>query len=214
MPIQNKSLGIMAWLLIIASCELFVLIAMLPTSMLQSTGESEYRMTRAFLGEEAADNLKSKADRFYDDVFNKTGIVEESFSAFLPTKASQAGSRGLEKLGSGMFNYINSRLITFWTAIYLGVYRIFNLLTWAPGFIPIFCAAIYDGLVTRRIRYLTFATSSAIVYGSSRTMVFALLLGPLLYAIFPMPIPPIIAPMWCGVFALSCAAMAANWPRT
>lgn len=214
MPVPRKPLGLVAWLLIIFLCELFLLAAMLPMNILQQAGQQEHAMTLSFLGEKTATDLKERTDRIYDSAFNQTGIVKETFNMFIPTKEDQAKSRGLEKMGSGIFKYVEERLMAFWTAVYLGVHRLLSLWMWFPGFLPILVAAGYDGLTTRRIRFLTFATSSAMVYGTSRTAMYAMLIGPVIYAMFPFPIPPIIAPLWCGALVVSAAMMLANWPRT
>lgn len=214
MPVSRKGLGLVAWLVIIFLAELFVMAAMLPVSLLQTAGEQEHAMTFAFLGEETATNLKEKTDAFYTSAFSETGVVKESFAMFIPTRADQVKSRGLEDMGSGMFRYIEERLIAFWTAVYLAVHRVLSLLMWFPAFIPALIAAAYDALATRRIRRLTFATSSATIYGSSKTILSAMLIGPVIYAMFPFPIPPVIAPIWCGTIVLAVAGILVNWPRS
>jgi hypothetical protein len=214
MPIPRKPLGLLAWLFIIFLCELFLLAAMLPMNLLQNAGAKEFELSRKFLGEESANILKVRTDNFYDTAFNQTGMVKESFRLFIPTKSDQQQSRGLEKMGSNVFLYIEERLIAFWTAVYLAVHRIMSLLVWIPGFIPILVAAGYDGFCKRKIRFLTFATSSASAYGTGRTTIYALLIGLIILAMFPFPVPPIIAPLWAGAMVVSVSLMIANWPRT
>ena len=205
--------GLIVWLLIVLFCELFLMAVMLPINVLQKAGQQERAMTETYLGVETADRLRTKTDAVYDSAFNKTGIMRESFNLFIPTKEKQANSKGLEKMGKGMFAYMETRLSAFWTAVYLGVHRMLALLMWIPAFIPFLVAAAYDALAIRKVRMLSFVTSSATVYGTSKTMLGATFFGPFIYALFPFSIPPMIAPIWCATVVLAIGGILVNWPR-
>lgn len=209
----KKGLGLLAWIFILMLLELFFLAALLPTNVLQQAGEKEHVMTVQFLGEETANELRQKTDEIYDSSFNQTGMVKESFSLFIPTRENQAKSVGMEKMGKPWFKYVEERIIAFWTAVYLGVHRVLSLWMWLPGFIPVLFAASYDALAVRKIRQITFQSASAVVYGSSKTMFSALMFGPVVYALFPFPIQPIAAPIWCGLAVLAAYGVLVNWPR-
>lgn len=209
----KKGLGLIAWIFIVLLLELFFLAAMLPVNVLQQAGVKEHTMTVGFLGTETAEELKARTDEIYDSAFNQTGVVKESFSMFIPTKENQAKSVGMEGMGKQVFRYVEERLIAFWTAVYLGIHRVLSLWMWLPGFIPILIAASYDALAIRKIRQITFQSASAVIYGSSKTALAALMFGPLVYALFPFPIPPIAAPIWCGFAVLTAYGVLVNWPR-
>ena len=210
---SNNAMGTLSVIFIIFLFQMLFIAAMLPVKILTDTGKQESELVRQFLGEETALTLRKKSDELFNRWFNETGIVKETFKTFIPTEKQKKNSKGMEDLGGKAFTYAEQRLTVMWTAVYLGIHRVLSIVMWLPGFIPFLMAAGFDAWKQRKVKMLNFASPSASIYGTCKTILWASMIAPIMIALFPFPVPPVAAPLWCATVVIAFGGILVNWPR-
>ena len=90
------------------------------------------------------------------------------------------------------------------------VLRLFIFLLWAVILLPVFIAAIIDGFVQRAIKRAEFGAIRPAAYTLLSMVVIPLAMAPLIYLVIPLPISPLVSPLWALVMALPLSAMVSN----
>lgn len=213
MAVKRSTIGMVGFWLLVGGLELLVVLAFLPSSLLEKTGRAEYNAIQSFLGEESATRLRSQTDYWYDKLFNQTGIVTESYNILVPTEEQKERSGAMKNMGSSVFAYAEARITAWWTAVYIGLHRIFSLLIWLPGLLPLAVAAGIDGSAMRKVKADSYQRASALFFGTGKSGLAILLLAPLVMALFPFPLPPVIAPLWVLAIIFLLSLVIRNWPK-
>jgi hypothetical protein len=90
------------------------------------------------------------------------------------------------------------------------VLRLFIFIVWLLILIPVFVAAVIDGLVQRAIKRAEFGAIRPAAYTLASIVVVPLAMAPLLYLVVPLPISPLVSPLWAVVLALPLSFMVSN----
>lgn len=178
----------------IVLCEILLVILIISPAFIQRQTMFESKMTYEMLGEEAGDNIRNRADAWYQTLIIDNHVEEAITHFFIPTEVERANSRGLEDMGSTMWPRVRERISTLMDTIYWMMRRIAMLIDWMPAFAPAFVCAAGHGLLIREIKKTNFQLTSSVVLrysvGSTKMMITILLLSFFL----PLALPPFVVP--------------------
>ncbi len=203
--------GLPLWFFFI---EIIAIAILVPSSWTENTIRSESQWIRARMGRESAVWIETTAARWYNRVVVETGFLNAAYRHLLPSEAEKKRSRGLEHLGEKVyFPYIEARLNVFFYTVYQLFARLALLIAWLPFLLIVAVPAVMDGMLSRRIRRLTFAYNSPLVHGcaAAAVMYAAVLLFLSLFA--PVAVPPEFFPIVLSTIALAAAFMSAHAPK-
>lgn len=180
------------WLLVL---EVVVILLLVPGDLVARAIERESVLVEQNLGADARGWIEDKASRWFRSSIVDSGFYAELHHMLIPTEEERARSRGLEGMGRGWFQIVESRIDALMNVIYQFYARMALLTAWVPYMLILFLPAIYDGLMTWRIKRTNFDYASPIVHRYSvRGTV--LLLSLLFIAFFaPIALNPVIIPV-------------------
>lgn len=208
--LRSKAAGM--WFLILLMEAVFIVL-LVPDTELNKTASIERMLICRTLGDETCSNIASKGDRWWNDLFVDSGVIDNSFRYFIPTESEKQRSKGLEKMGGDMFTFMDGRLRALWGMVYYAIQRLAVFVTWVPFIIPFILAAFWDGSVTRKIKLLNFQNTAAPIFGAAQHFLIFICYMPLIYMLAPMPITPLIAPLWATLMAFGIMKMVSNYQR-
>lgn len=175
---------------------------------------SENRWIKERMGHESALWIEKKANRWYTATVVDSGFLRAAYRHMLPGEEEKRRSGALKPLGERVyFPYVEARLKVFFYSLYQIFARIALLLTWLPFLLIVALPAVMDGMLSRRIRRLTFAYNSPLVHAYAAA-VLTYCAATLLLALFaPLPLPPEFFPFALSTMALAVAFMSAHAPK-
>lgn len=94
--------------------------------------------------------------------------------------------------------------------LYLACLRALIVLLWLLVLLPVFGAAIVDGLVQRAIKRAEFGAIRPAAFSVASLAVIPLAMAPLVYLVLPFPVSPLLAPLWALALALPLSWLVAN----
>lgn len=188
----------------------FALMAMLLTGLLTSLLiperyvlgmiDAERHSNYAFLGYESARNTEARAERWFDTLFVRTGVMDASYRATVPESEEDpeelkafAGilQRGLE--------WVQGRMRVLWASSFQFMVRISVAMMWIPLTILVVVPFMVDSLVSRKIKSSSFAITSPHLQQIGARSIFWLTLGYLLLQLLPMKLHPMWTPLYIGL---------------
>lgn len=171
--------------------------------------EWEIRETRLAMG----DRLGGMVIGFADGIFNNTpaAMLATELAAVKHTKAQQqlsarAGGPGGE-IASKMYNRYIQGLVR---QAYVITMRLAIVLFWLAALLPIFVAAVYDGLMLRSVKLAEFGSMRPATFTLAGMIVIPILALPILYLTLPFHLSPLLAPIWAGAVALPLSVLVSN----
>lgn len=188
-------------------------ILLVPPNVVVNAAYQEDAVLVETLGEEAAEDISSKASDTFQSAFVETGIMSESFSLLVPSEAGKRKSAGMETLGEGLFEVVRRRLESLWNLVFVGIQRFYAFFAWLPLLLPFVIAAAFDGATIRKVKLLSFGMSSAARYGAALHGLIILVFFPLFYAVWPFSASPWLIPLWFIIFALVLRVLISNLQR-
>ncbi len=170
---------------------------------------AEIRETRLAMG----DRLGGMVISFADGIFNNTPIslVAAELKAVQHTKAQQelsarAGGPGGE-MASQMYNRYLQGLVR---QAYVVAMRLAIVGFWLAALLPIFIAAVYDGLTQRSVKLAEFGSMRPATFTLAGMVVIPILALPVLYLTLPFHLSPLLAPIWAATVALPLSVLVSN----
>lgn len=212
MPVSHSSrrIGWPLWFFI----EIIVIAVLVPSSWTEDIIRSENHWVRERMGSESAVWIETTAARWYNRVVVETGFLSAAYRHLLPSEDEKKKSRGLEHLGEKVyFPYIEARLKVLFFTVYQLFARLMLLIAWLPFLLIVAVPAVMDGMLSRRIRRLTFAYNSPLVHGYAATAVVYAAVLLFLSLCAPLPLPPEFFPIVLSTMALAAAFMSAHAPK-
>lgn len=177
-------------------------------SWIQDTMTKERQANQEVLGADRAMAAEIRATNLFNKLFVNSGLMGKSFSLFIPTGHEQANSQGLEDLGFDIFLWMEKRIRAAWTLIYQVMLRFFMTIAWWPFMILATVPAIYDALISRKIKSTTFGITSPHIQGLAVRAIPVVVIGYVLVMVSPLFIHPGWVPalvmfsalaMWLGI---------------
>ena len=197
------------WLVIIVLNIIGVMFFVPPDAVINSS-KNELVKIQSWMGEEAYVHLNNQTYITYNNLFVKTGIQDESFKIFIPTKEQKDKSGQMKNMNSNAFLWLQDKIKMFWNMIYFGILRFHHFVFWFPIILPFMIASIIDGVYTRKIKLISFTLTSAARYGSSMHVIIFLSIFPVFLFIYPWTINPVVIPFWYITFSFFLRLLASN----
>lgn len=94
--------------------------------------------------------------------------------------------------------------------IYIVILRVLNFLVWFLLLFPVFVAAGVDGLVQRAIKRSEFGAIRPAAYALTSGLVIPMIAAPMVYLVVPIPVTPLVAPLWALLMIFPLSAMVSN----
>lgn len=204
---MKKPLWLVAWILIL---ELVVILLLVPGEWTERTIEKESQLIEASLGGQTRSWVYGKADTWYQSAMIDTGFYEGMYYTFIPTDEQKKGAKGMEKMGSWWFSWLEGRIKSFADVVYQFMARAALLSVWAPYMLLLLVPAVYDGAMTRNIKRTNFDYASPVLHRYSTRFTGHLLIGMLIAFFAPIALNPVFIPVILMICCVLIGVMVGN----
>jgi uncharacterized membrane protein len=109
-------------------------------------------------------------------------------------------------VAKGFNHYIEGLVLN----LFVMALRFFIFLVWFVLLLPVFIAAIVDGFVQRAIKRAEFGSIRPATYSVMSMIVIPMAMAPLMYLIIPIPVTPLISPIWAFLMILPLSTLVSN----
>lgn len=189
---MKAPLWLIAWVLVL---ELFLILTFVPGEWTESVIKSERQKISQSLGVETVEWIHGKADKWYNATMIDSGVYDAMHHAVVPTRKERDSSRGMEGLGAAVWPWVENRLGALMYVIYQVFARVALLMVWAPYMLILFVPAVWDGLMSWRIKRTNFGYSSPVIHRYGIRGMAAILQLTLIAFFAPIALNPIFVPI-------------------
>lgn len=201
--------------LVMSIVAVFILPAFISTSSYQMRIHGDLAMIEKAFGNKAASEIFAISDHLYSQVFEETGFRTWIIDHYYVDPREEALGRreGGEPVGitaKWSHNYSTALFANF----YEFTFRLTQVAMWITYAFPFVIAAIWDGVMERKIRMLSFSYSSPSVYNGVWHFIIAVLFGLFIYFNLPFVVHPLLFPLAIAVMAFSLRTLVANLQRS
>lgn len=165
--------------------------------------EAERQANYAFLGYETARNTESRAERWFEGLFIRTGMMDASYRATTSDLGPANPASKLETWLEKALEWTQGRVRVLWAAMFQLMVRISIGIMWLPITALILTPFVIDSLVSRKIKANSFAVTSPHLQALGTRSIFWIALGYGLLQLLPLQLHPVWTPLFIGVVALS-----------
>lgn len=198
---------LIAWLL---AAEMFVILVFVPGHWTEGVIKRESAMVESQLGRDTVEWIDQQALNWYNATIWETGFYHTLHTLLIPSPEERAASRGMENLGGKIFPWVEDRLASMMHVIYQVFSRMALLLVWAPYMLILLIPALWDGVMTWKIKRTNFDYASPVWHRYGARGVF-LALQCLLIAFFaPIALNPVIIPAAMMVVCVMAGLVTGN----
>lgn len=189
---MKKPLWLVAWLLVI---EILVILLLVPGEWTNKAIEKESALVEANLGYESRHWIREQAETWYHSSMIDSGFYEGMYYTLIPTGEQRKSSQGIEDMGSWWFQWVEGRIEALANVVYQFFTRAALLMTWAPYMLILLLPAVYDGMMTWRIKRTNFDYASPVIHRYGMRFTGYLLLGLGIAFFAPVALNPLIIPI-------------------
>ena len=147
------------------------------------------------LGVEARDWIQSKASTWFRSSVIDSGFYEGMYQTLIPSEEERQKSKGMQDMGQGWFVWVKGRMEAFVNVIYQFYTRLALLSAWAPYMLILFAPAVYDGMMTWRIKRTNFDYASPVLHRYSVRGTMYLMVGLFIAFFIPIALDPVVIPI-------------------
>lgn len=196
---RKSKLQIVMLISVIAS---ILLVFLAPVSLVKDSLKSEMEMTSSLVGHEIEKDIYKNSLSCRDTLINQNALYTNVRKINIPF-TNQTRVR----------TFLVERLDVFTHAIGSACYRVTSLWSWASILIPIFFAAVVDGIVRWKIKQHQFVYVSHSVHSASGGMIGLLLMLIFAGLLIPIPMPYIAAAPLGGIITFLTWNWISNLPK-
>lgn len=196
------------WLLL-AALGFFIAPMLRTTDEMDSFLRTEVQQTRLAMG----DRLGGLVTSFANGLFSNTplAMLAGELKAAQHTKAEQElGARVAGPVGEFASQVHNGYLKRMVKQAYVVAMRFAIVVFWLVALLPVFVAAVYDGLMLRSVKLAEFGSMRPATFTLAGLIVIPVLALPLLYLTLPFHMSPLLAPAWAALVALPLSLLVSN----
>jgi hypothetical protein len=171
--------------------------------------EGEVRQTKLAMGE----TLGGWVVRLADGIFSLTPVMAmtQTVTKAKHTRAeSDLSAMVAGPIGHASSKFYNSYLQGLILQAYILTMRLAILLFWLVFLLPMFGAAVWDGLMLRAIKRAEFGSIRPATFTLAGLVVIPMLSLPVLYLTMPFPLSPLLAPAWAALVAVPLSVLISN----
>lgn len=198
---------LIAWLLV---AELFIILVFVPGHWTERVIQKESTMIENQLGRETVEWIDRTALHWYNRSMWDTGVYRTLHKLLIPTPEERAASRGMEGIGGKIFPWVDDRLAAMMNVVYQVFARAALLLVWAPYMLIMLLPALWDGIMTWKIKRTNFDYASPVWHRYGIRGVFFAFQCLLIAFFAPIALNPIIIPMTMMVMCIMLGLATAN----
>ena len=190
-------------MLVLLLLQILVVGVLVPSDFIERQIQNERSMAESWLGQGVAEHVDQRTEAAYTTTLVETGIIQGVHNHLTVDERERGQSDGhsLEGVAETVFPYTESRLEVLWATLYQSFYRAHMILTWIPYLLPIWIPVIWQGVINRRIKQVSYGYASANRYHLSFMAVLLLLALIPFYLFAPVAVPPAFIPAWGMVLA-------------
>jgi len=169
----------------------------------------EIAVTRMAMGDTVGNMVVS----FADAVFHHsplTAIADLASSGKNAARTQTMSRRIMGPVAEMASRFSSSYLQGLIQGSYIVAIRLAICLVWIAVLLPIFFAAVFDGLMLRAIKRAEFGAMRPATFTLASILVIPLLNLPLIYLVIPFTISPLLAPFWAAAIALPLSLLVSN----
>ena len=166
----------------------------------------ELQMTRNTFGDKTADWIQGSASLVFG-VYTPANTVGQ---AAVRGKNMELTKRVVSGPGVAITHAFNSYVQGLVLNFFVVTPRFFIFCLWFIVLLPVFVAAAIDGFVQRAIKREEFGAIRPAAYSLTIMIVIPLALAPIVYLSLPVPISPLVSPMWALLMVLPLSSMVSN----
>lgn len=153
------------WLVLsIVLVELLLGLVLFSSDSVREKTATEGQWIRQCYGNDTAMMIRSRADAWYETLVIEPQLEQVLRDYFIPTEQQRQASRGLENLGSGLWPWIDQRIVALTDLLYWLFRRIQLFLMWVPACMPALVIAIIVGWYERKIKQTNFQYASPVLH--------------------------------------------------
>ncbi len=166
----------------------------------------EVELTRATFGERTTNWLQKRASVVFSFYTPASSLSDAQIQG--------EGMRRTERLvpgpGTSMTKAYNSYVQGLVLNFFVLSLRFFIFLIWFLILVPVLLAAVIDGFVRRAIKRAEFGAIRPAAFSLTSLIVIPMAMAPLIYLVLPMPVSPLISPLWALLMVMPLSTMVAN----
>lgn len=166
----------------------------------------ELAMTESVFGGGSADWMKARASK----VFAAFTPADKLTDAVVVGEGMSRTERVVSGPGAAVTRAYNGYVGRLVLNVFIVILRFFNFALWFLLLFPVFLASVVDGMMQRSIKRSEFGAIRPAAYAVTSATVIPLLFAPLVYLTVPMPVTPLVAPIWALLIILPLSAMVSN----
>lgn len=192
---------LIAWLLV---AELFIILVFVPGHWTERVIEKESALIEKHLGARTVEWIDDRALNWYNAAMWESGVYRTLHTLLIPTPEERESSRGMQNLGNTVFPWVEDRLASLMHVVYQVFARIALLAVWAPYMLILLVPALWDGVMSWKIKRTNFDYASPVLHRYGVRGVFLVSQCLLLAFFAPLALNPLIIPV---VMMAACVMM-------
>tara|TARA_R110001583_G_scaffold1028_1_gene8889 strand:+ start:11080 stop:11715 length:636 start_codon:yes stop_codon:yes gene_type:complete len=158
---KQSSIIVFLWFLVI---EAVVILTLIPGDRTEKIINEEHYVIGNSFSKDTNDWIFGKAREWYQSSIIDSGLYEGTRDVLIPTDEQKKRSRGMENMGGWWFKWVDGRIDAVANIIFQFYVRVAIMIMWAPYMLVLLAPAIFDGLMTWKIKKATFAYSSPLLH--------------------------------------------------
>jgi hypothetical protein len=178
----------------VVALESIIITVLLPGNWTTRVIEQEAELLAHRLGAEESRWVHDKARNWYNSSLIENGFYSAVHNHLIPTEQQKTRSTGMRKMGSSWFSWVEARVQSAANAYYHVLTRFALFMTWSPYFLILLIPAVFDGLMTWRIKRTNFAYASPLLHRLSGTIIVYVFIGLVALFLAPIVLDPIVIP--------------------
>lgn len=191
-------------------CVLVVLFLATPVvrdgASMEAFVERELALTRTTFGEETGARLQKQASLVFE-FYMPSGQLS---GAVIKGRDMDLTQQVVPGPGVAITNLFNSYVEGLVLNLFIVALRFFIFLVWFLVLLPVFVAAVVDGFAQRAIKRAEFGAIRPAAYSVMSMFVIPMTMAPLIYLVIPIPVTPLISPMWALLMLLPLSLLVSN----
>lgn len=203
---------LLGWIFVSLFCIIFLPMMFEPQTYLNRVKSDQDQLANE-IGGKSASIIVANTDRIYSQMFEESGIHPWATKRFAIKK------RGKDELfaennADKAANFAGAYLASFFISMYEAIFHLTQLGYWAMFSLPFIIAAGFDGLMTRKVRNMSFIYSSPAKYNATWHIIIALVSGTAAYCTTPFAMPATVFPLLVFAVAMALRELLANLQRS
>ncbi|MBX2808170.1 MAG: DUF4400 domain-containing protein [Cellvibrionaceae bacterium] len=204
---MNMPLWLVIWLVAI---EAIIVTVLVPGDWTARVIAEESELLKARLGAQEHRWVHDKASYWFTTTLMDSGVYDAVRNHILPTAAEKQASRGIENMGDFWFTWVEERLQATVNAYYHVLARFALLYTWAPYFLILLVPAVFDGIMTWRIKRTNFDYASPLLHQYSTLGIVYILVFLIALFLAPIVLDPMLIPAAIMLMCVMVGLMMGN----